>query len=203
MTPSTPIAKRRLAAALATAAACLLTATGCDGSEATPPPSPSTGASTPPSSTPSTPATTPKAAPPTMPPAASAGFTVSSADAFARFYLAAREHAALTGDVALLRKWANRTCTVCKALADGYEAQYKAGGSITGDVRFRVAKVDRARLVGNEMAEVVLTGRIGRFVDIDRRGATPGVYPGGTVTYRLGLIRTGGQWRVFAMVVKD
>jgi hypothetical protein len=189
----------RLAATIGTAAACLLTLTACDGSEATPPPSPPTSSSTPATTTPSTPATTPKPPPPTVPPAS---FTVSSAEAFARFYLKAKEHAALTGDVSLMRKWADGRCIICRALADGYHAQYAAGGSIKGDVSLTVTRVDRARLVGDSTAEVVLTGRVGRFLDTDRAGAAPKVYPGGPVTWELALTKSAGRWLVYEMVRK-
>lgn len=194
--------RRRLATVIGTAAACLLTVTACDGSEATPPPSPTTSSSsTPPSTTPSTPTTTPKPPPPTMPPAASAGFTVSSAEAFARFYLAAREHAALTGDTTLMRKWAGKTCSLCTALASSYDKQYKDGGSITGDVHFKVSRVVRARLTGTNLAEVVLTGRVGRFVDVDTATAQPSVYPGGISTFRFALTRSDGHWLVYGMAL--
>lgn len=174
---------------------------GCDGSDTTPPSSaptsPDTSVVTP------TPTSTPKAVPPSTDPADTASFTVSSAEAFGRFFLKAREYAALTGDAALMRKWTNKTCNTCRTLADGYERQHKAGGSITGQVQFKATRVDRVRLVRNDAAEVVLTGRIGRFVDVDHKHATPKVYPGGVVTYQLALIWSDGRWRMYGMVITE
>lgn len=200
MTLTAPTARRRFVATIA-AITCLLAATACDGSEASPPP-PSTAPSPATTMTPSsTPTTSTEPPVPTVPAAATAGFTVSSAEAFARFYLTAREHAALTGNTSLMRKWADKACNLCGALAKSYEMQYKDGGSITGDVHFKVDRVNRARLVGSNLAEVVLAGRIGRFVDVDSATATPSVFPGGASTFRFALIRSSRHWLVHGMAL--
>jgi hypothetical protein len=185
----------RIGRLVAVIGACLLLVTACDGSEASPPPSAST--STPTGPTTQAPSPPPTPSPPAVP---QASFTVSSAEAFARFYLQAKEYAALTGDTALLRQWANKTCSTCQGLAEGYEQQYKAGGSISGDVQLRIERVERVRLLGSDGAEVVVSGRVGRFVDIDHAKAKPKVYPGGRVRWRLGLTRSNGAWLMFGMV---
>ena len=59
------------------------------------------------------------------------------------------------------------------------------------------------RLVRTAGAEVVLDGRVGRFVDLDNASAKPSVYPGGVVSYRLALIWSNSQWRMYGMGITE
>lgn len=161
-------------------------------------PASSTPASTPtPTATPS-----PRPKPPVAPPAATSGLTITAAESFARFYLAALDYTRATGDATLLRKWADKSCIACRQLANGYEAQYKAGGSQTGDYVFKVTRVSKARVVGDDTAEIVLSGRQGRHVDVAKSGAKPTVFPGGPATWQLVLAASGHHWTMFEMARK-
>jgi len=165
-------ARRTVTAVLMLTACMSCLTTGCDGkSDATPPPS-----TTPPSSTAATPTPsatpTPKPSPPVMPAAATKGLTVTAAQAFAEFYMAAFDYAEATGDTSLMRKWAYPGCVSCAAGAKGIERTYRAGGSTTGDVGMHLKAIS-ARLVGNDTAVVILTGRQGVSVARDSASASP------------------------------
>jgi hypothetical protein len=176
-----------------------LLASGCGDKDITTP-TPSSSAT----SNSSTPSVTPSIATPTGPtlPAAAKGITVTSADAFARFYLAAIDHAAGTGNVSLLKEWADKGCVSCNALIQHYSSVYKAGGSLSGDFRSRDAKTVSARLNGTKAADVSLRFIEGRHTIVPRKGASPTVYPGGPSEWRMALLNQGGKWVMYEMEEK-
>ena len=194
---------------LAIAATTLLTLTlpACNNNSNTnPSPSPPT-TSLPPTPTPttptaSTPPTTPKPPPPTIPPAATAGLTVTSAEAFARFYLTALDHLVATGDGSAARRWSDKGCTACNSFLSTYEATYRNGGSVTGDFRTRVVRVDEVRLIRRDTAAVLITGSEGRQVWVKKAGETPTVLSGGSVTLDMTLAAANGRWTMFELVMK-
>lgn len=177
-----------------------LLASGCgDKDITTPTPLPSAPSN---SSTPSvTPSTAQPAGGPSLPTAAK-GITVTSADAFARFYLAAIDHAAGTGNVSLLIKWADKGCLSCNELIQHYSSVYKAGGSLTGDFRSKDARTVSARLNGTKAADISLRFTEGRHTIVPRKGASPTVYPGGPSEWRMALLNQGGQWVMYEMEEK-
>lgn len=140
---------RHATAALAALLLLTTTTAACNNSDATPPPTPppTTETSTPAATRPPSPipTPTPRPKPPAIPPAASSGLTITAAESFARFYLAALDYTRATGDPAQLRKWANAKCLACHDLARTYEKQYKDGGSVTGDNTFEITKVTKVR----------------------------------------------------------
>lgn len=181
---------------LSIAAAVVILATASCGSKDKPAASPTPG----PSSslpTPSTPPTSPAPAP--TPPATAAGITVTSADAFARFYLTAIDHAAATGDVTALRAWSDKGCISCTELIQHYSSIYKAGGSLTGDFRSADAKTSSIRLNGTKAADVTLQFTEGKQVVIPSAGAKPTPYAGGKSTWRLALLNRSGHWIMYEM----
>jgi hypothetical protein len=174
---------------------------GCDGdSDATPPPSttPSSTATTTPSATPS--ATT-KPSPPVIPPAATTGLTVTAAQAFAEFYMAAFDYAEATGDTSLMRRWAYPGCLACDVAAKSIEKTYKAGGSTTGDVSMHL-NATSVRLVGKDTAIVLMAGRQGASVSRDTATAKPTTFPAHQNTWKVALGAYGGHWTMFGMVEK-
>lgn len=184
-----------------------LSLTACNNdSNTTPPPSPQPTSPQPSPTIPTTPTpstppptTKPKPPPPAIPPAATAGLTVTSAEAFARFYLAAIDHMAATGDSALVRQWSLPTCSACRGLADAYEATYGAGGRITGDTHTDVTRVVSVALVGKDRAEVVLSARAGRTVLQPNRSAGPTPLAGGAQRWDLYLGSKAGRWSTFTV----
>ena len=185
-------------AAIATVLSVALLATACNGDDTTPPPTSST---TPPSTTTPPPPVSPSMAVPTLP-ATATGITVTSADAFARFYLTAIDHAAGTGDVSVLQKWADKGCISCNDLIQHYSSVYQAGGSLTGDFRSHNAKTASARLNGTKAADVTLQFTEGRHSIIPRKGASPTNYSGGASEWRMALLNQGGHWVTYEMEEK-
>jgi hypothetical protein len=149
-------------------------------------------------STPSNAASTPLPSGPTMP-AAAKGLTVSSADAFARFYLDALYHLQLTGDAAPMLQWAESGCIACKNLISYYKKTYAAGGSLTGDFKLRQVRVTAARLVNAHAADVRVSALGGRHTYVPKRGGKPTIYPGGATTWRFALAARDGQWIMYEM----
>lgn len=99
---------------------------GCGGNpEASPPPTPSATASPSPS------ASATATEPPEMPPAVRLK-NEKGAKATVRWFLQSMDYAGETGDAAAFRATFARTCTKCRAIADGIESTYADGGSITG-----------------------------------------------------------------------
>jgi hypothetical protein len=199
MRNSKPVVATLLAATVA------LTIPGCDNSDATTPPSTpqtSTPASASPTTTPSTPNTSPKTPPPTIPAAATKGLTVTSAEAFARFYLAAVDYLLATGDAGLVRRWADRGCVACESMASRYSQIYKDGGAISGDFRVKILQVNEARLIQSDTAAVLIRASEGRQTEVARAGAKPKVLPGGPYTWDLTLAAANGRWAMFEMEQK-
>lgn len=195
--------------AIATTTLCALLLPACHSNpQTTPPPStpPTTPSTTSPTTpappTPSTPPTTPKPQPPSIPPAATAGLTVTSAEAFARFYLTALDHLVATGDGALLRKWSDKGCTACSSFLSAYESTYENGGSVTGDFRTRIARIEEVRLIRGDTAAVLISATEGRQVWVKKAGERPTVLAGGPVTLDLTLASAGGHWTMFELVMK-
>lgn len=189
--------KRQLSAVVA-ASCLLLTATACDND-------PDAQSSTTPSSTPSsTPTPTkPTATPPTMPPAAQSGLTVTSAEAFARFYVAAMDYAAATGNTALLHKWAEKNCQNCRAIAEGYETTYRSGGSFTGQLGTRIVDTEEARLARKNTAIVAFKALSGRVIWRKSATATPTVLPGDPTILDFTLVAAKNHWTVFELELKQ
>jgi hypothetical protein len=181
------------------AALAALTLSACHSDpDSTPPPS------TPPTTPPTTPtsSTPPKPPPPNIPPAATAGLTVTSAEAFARFYLAALDHLVATGDGSLLRRWSDKGCTACSALLSTYEATYRNGGSVTGDFRTRIVRVKETRLIRHDTAAVLIKATEGRQLWVKKAGEKPTVLTGGPVTLDTTLSANGGHWMMYELVMK-
>lgn len=182
---------RILAAVLTTA---LLT-TACDNTTTTPPAtSPTTAASTPAPSTPPK----PTVAEPVLP-AAAKGITVSSADAFARFYLQVIDYATATGQVGLLNRSSDKGCISCGQLSKLYGSIYKAGGSVTGDFRSNNVAISGVRLTGTKAAVVTLRSTAGRHIVKHSATAKPTTYTGETATWTLTLANASGQWVMYEM----
>jgi hypothetical protein len=191
------VSRRKLRTVVALGATVFaLSATSCGGKDDTakPPASPTVASSTP---APSTPANSPTPAP--TPPAAATGITVTSADAFARFYLSAIDHAAATGDVSALRTWADKGCISCNKLIKYYASVYSSGGSVSGNVRTTNAKATSAQLNGTKAANVMLQFTEARHTIIPSKGAKPTVFPGGTSVWRMALLNQGGHWIMYEM----
>lgn len=175
----------------------------CNGDpESTTPPSTSGSRSASPTPSATTPSTTPKPTPPPIPPAAINGLTVTSAEAFARFYLAAIDYAEETGDATLMRRYADRACTACSAIAKGHETTYKAGGAVTGDFQTRNIRATSVRLAGADTAALSVSGAEGLSQWRKSASADPISYPPHRVAWDLVLAAVGGHWTMFAMVRK-
>lgn len=187
--------KRHLPAVVA-AACLLLTAAACNGDpDAQNSPTPSSPPS--PTSTPTP--TKPRATPPTIPAAARSGLTVTSAEAFAKFYIAALDYAIATGDAGPMRQWAYKTCRTCRDYAKTYEQTYKSGGTVTGQLGTTITRVAEARLIKNDTAAVLLHAREGSTTWHKSAGAKPTTFPGGDIKWDLTLADTGGHWTMFEM----
>jgi uncharacterized protein DUF6318 len=191
----------RLMAPLA-ALCLLLPLTSCDNDNpgSTPPATTTPTQSSTPSQ--STPTATPKPTPPVIPPAATTGLTVTSAEAFARFYLSAVDYLVASGDSGLVRQWAEKGCASCDALADKYERMYRAGGYVTGSTRTQVLKVSQASLIRNDTAAVLLQVREGAQIERVKAGAKPTPYPAQTYSWDLTLAAAQGHWTMFEMELK-
>jgi hypothetical protein len=149
---------------------------------------------------PSTPTKSASSTPAPTPPATATGITVTSADAFARFYLTAIDHAAATGDVTALRTWADKGCLSCTELIQHYSTVYKAGGSLTGDFRSTNVQVDGVRLNGTKAAEVKLRSTEGKHVLKPSATGAPTTFPGETAKWTLTLANVSGHWVTYEMV---
>jgi hypothetical protein len=173
------------------AALAALTLSACHSDpDSTPPPS------TPPTTPPTTPtsSTPPKPPPPNIPPAATAGLTVTSAEAFARFYLAALDHLVATGDGQPIGRWSMSSCETCKYLRDSYEKTYRSGGAITGSTRTEIAKVASVGLVGRDRAKVVFNAKVGSSVWKPSATASPTPLAGGDQRWDFYLTAQSGHW---------
>ena len=182
------------------AALAALTLSACHSDpDSTPPPS------TPPTTPPTTPtsSTPPKPPPPNIPPAATAGLTVTSAEAFARFYLAASDYAEATGNTTLMRKWAYKSCKTCRAYAQTSEQTYRDGGSFAGQLGTRINRVAEARLVRHDTAVIVFEATVGRTQWRPNASATPTPFPGGSVIWDITLAADAGHWTMFEMELKE
>lgn len=202
MRPLPTMPARRTAAATLVLMACASgLAAGCDGtSGATPPPSTTPPSSTPATTTPSA-TPTPKPSPPVIPAAATKGLTVTAAQAFAEFYMAAFDYAEATGDTTLMRKWAYPGCLACGVAAKSIEKMYGGGGSTTGDVGMHL-NATNVRLVGDDTAIVMMAGRQGVSVSRDTATAKPATFPAHQNKWEVALGAHGGHWTMFGMVEK-
>jgi Family of unknown function (DUF6318) len=174
---------------LAALTALTLSACQSDPDSAPPPSTPPTSPSTPP-----TPSTTPKPPPPTIPPAATAGLTVTSAEAFARFYLAALDHLVATGDGQPIRRWSMPTCETCKYLHDSYRKTYTSGGAITGSTHTEIVRVASVDLVGRDRAKVVFNAKVGSSVWKPSATASPTPLAGANQRWDFYLTAQSGHW---------
>jgi hypothetical protein len=162
--------------------------------------------STPPTvSTMLTPSATPtRPAPPTIPPAALQGLTVTSAEAFARFYIAALDHAEATGDVGPVRAYAGPTCITCRSTADTLERTYRSGGRITGQLGTTITKVSDVRLVGSDKSKVVLRGTHGATNWRPSTGAAATPLPGSrNQRWDMYLLAKAGRWTIYTMRLEE
>ena len=141
---------------------------------------------------------------PTSPalPAAAEGITITSADAFARFYLQVIDYAAATGDVTLLVQSSDKGCISCDELSRHYSSVYKAGGSLTGDFRSRNVKSTGVRLNGTKAAEITLSSTEGRHTLKPSATAKPTLFTGEAVDWTLTLANQSGQWVMYEIVQK-
>ncbi|HZO65123.1 MAG TPA: DUF6318 family protein [Kribbellaceae bacterium] len=184
------------------AAAGMLALAACNGDpEATPPPT--TSSPPPPTPSASTPSTPPKPTPPAIPPAATNGLTVTSAEAFARFYIAALDYLRATGDASVMRRWAFSSCESCKAYSTTYEESYEAGGSVAGNLGTKITRVTEARLVGKDTAVVVIRATIGKTSWRRKAGEAPKTFPGGPIVWDTTLAASAGHWTMFEMELKQ
>jgi hypothetical protein len=183
---------------LAALAALTLSACHSDPDSTAPP-------STPPTTPPTTPtsSTTPKLPPPTIPSAATAGLTVTSAEAFARFYLAATDHLVATGDADLVRRWALPGCVACRAFANEYEKTYRSGGGITGSTQTQVTRVLSVELAGKDRAKVVFDTKIGPSVMRTSATASPEKLSGGDERWEFYLSSKAGHWLIFELKLTE
>ena len=191
--------KRHLPAAIA-AACLLLTATACDGD---PDPQGSTPTSTPPSTPTPTPSKT-GVAPPTMPPAARGGFNVTSAEAFARFYVAAIDYAQATGDVRLMQQWQDpKRCVNCKSIATTYAQTYRNGGTVAGQLGTKIVQTTEARLIDDDIAVVKFKTHSGRTSWRKTAQSKPINLPGGAGDWEFALQIISGRWMMSEVVIKE
>jgi hypothetical protein len=174
-----------------------LLASGC-GDKNTTTPTPSTPAST--STVPAT-SSTPTPTSPTLP-AAAKGITITSADAFSRFYLQVIDYAAATGDITLLVQSSDKGCISCGELSRHYSSVYKAGGSLTGDFQSRNVKSTGVRLNGTKAAEITLRSTEGRHTLKPSATAKPTPFTGEAVDWTLTLANQSGQWVMYEIVQK-
>lgn len=192
-------------AATALAAVVVMTAAGCsDDGGASPSPSaqPTPPASASPNPTPSTPSTNQNTPPPTVPAVATSGLTVTAAEAFVRFYLAAVDHLVATGDGSVVRQWADKGCEACTGLLTTYESTYKNGGSVTGDLGTRITAVEEARLIRDDTAAVQVKATEGRLLWRKSASDEPTIVPGGPYTLDTTLAAQNGHWVMYEMVMK-
>lgn len=125
---------------------------------------------------------------PTLPPEAE-GTSAKAAKAFARFWIAAMNHAATTGETSPAKAIAASTCDSCTAMTDKIDKVYEAGGSFEGDgwtvrnLRYEPFQPERRPIltVGISVARQKLT---------EAAGAEPTTFPPGRnqLTMRL-------EWR--------
>ena len=174
----------------------------CNGDPESAPPLSNSASPSPSPSRTSTPSETPKPTPPAIPPAATTGLTVTSADAFARFYLAAVDYLVATGDARLVRQWAEKGCASCNALAGKYERMYRAGGYVSGNTLTQVLKVTQVNLIGRDTAAVLIRAHEDPQVERVRAGAKPTAYPAQTFSWDLTLAAAQGHWTMFEMELK-
>lgn len=189
--------RRHLPAAVALIVLATASCGGKDDSADKPTPNSTQSTQAPSTPAPSTPSNSPTPVP--TPPSTATGITITSADAFARFYLTAIDHAAATGDVTALRTWSDKGCISCNKLIKHYTAVYSAGGSITGNFRTTNAKTTSARLNGTKSADVTLQFAEGRHTITPSKDAKPTVFPGGPSQWRMALLNQGGRWIMYEM----
>lgn len=127
-------------------------------------------------------------------PAAARGTTPAAAKAFARYYFATINYAALSGDVSGLRSLSESGCKSCNTLIKNITKIYRAGGHIESEnwevtsatVAFRTPRVITVDLGVTE----------GREVIVPRVGATPRKRSGGKQPMTLYAHSTAGGWTV-------
>jgi len=154
-------------------------------------------------STPTTAPSTPKPAPPTVPPSATTGLTVRSAEAFARFYLAASDYAEATGDATLMRTWAYPSCKSCQTYAQASEQTYRNGGAFTGDLGTKITAVKEVRLIRKDTAAILISATVGHTAWRPKAGAPPTPFAGGPVVWDITLAAASGHWTMFEMELKE
>ena len=190
---------------LATTLLLALSLTACNNdSNATPSPSPQPTSPQPSPTTPTAPPPPPPPPPPhphppppTIPPAATAGLTVTSAEAFARFYLATTDHLSATGDATAARRWASPGCAACKALISSYEQTYQAGGALRGNTRTRVTRVISVELPTRDKAKVIFSAQAGSSLFVPSAGASPTPMAGGSQRWEFYLQAKATRWMTY------
>jgi Family of unknown function (DUF6318) len=168
-----------------------LVVAGCSGSDPEPSPIPvvtTTGSS--PTESP-TPSPTPTVVAPTLPAAARAD-TPAGAEAFARYWMTALDHASRSGETAALR--ALGTCQTCVAQANGIDSFFASGGTVNGGV-IKVKSANVIRFVATAALVNVTYGQsAGRTTT--GTGNTQEVPAVAAATFAFTLSRSAAGWSV-------
>lgn len=182
MTPSLPPADR-LAAALLCLPLLAVAACSDDGDNGSPGPDGSPSASD----------STSSSGPPELPSAARAS-DAAGAEAFARHWVDALNHASTSGDTTQLRALAD-DCRACARMADGIDELYVSGGHLeSSGWRVLRAGVSPARATGSFVVRLrILRPAEATYASADSQ---PTFFKGGRQSYALELVRGGGSWRV-------
>lgn len=179
----------------AVAVAALLVAgllAGCDDEED--PPEPIESSSEPTSS--ATSATTePSPTGPVEPtlPRKAEGENQAGVEAFVTFYWEVVNYATKTGDVRLLRRLYQPSCTACEAGSNGIELIRERGGKTRGG-NYRVLMLEPVESANGNWAVITRT-RVGTQRTIGA-GDLDGTFPGGKAKWLIGVARIQDSWSV-------
>lgn len=120
--------------------------------------------------------------------------SLDGAEAFARHWVEALNHASTSGDTTYLRTL-GMGCKACSAMADGIDELYVAGGRLESS-GWRVLKAHATP--ANAERTVVVRLRVLRPAEATyaSKDAEPEFFEGGRQSYALQLVRGDGAWRV-------
>jgi hypothetical protein len=116
--------------------------------------------------------------------------------------MAVLDYAAATGNVTLVRQWSDKGCAACDALASAYASTYANGGSVSGDFRTKIERVEQVRLVRADTAAVDIRVRHGRHIWLKKAGDKPLTLAGGPLHFHITLAAASGHWITYEMVTR-
>jgi len=95
-----------------------------------------------------------------------------------------------------VRAWSEPSCGSCRYRLANFAFANGRNKRLTGDYLWRGTEVRQVQLNADRSAVVEIASSTGANAAVERRGAAPVRYPGGTNTFTMTLVARSGNWAV-------